>query len=284
MRGLGFSVTIRVFGIAALAGGALLAAAPPSLAQSQTQSIATFVILSGEAPTGEQTARRFAPLWRQTAVGMEAARLEEPTATRAGGLPAGTPMFAVRSSRGWAYCAAPPVRAEKTEWWRAKAFTCFEDQDGDAAFDHAAVADKPFMDSPLTIYLDREVEPLPRPVRYARVPRQDGPTMGFGVNWGRHPDQPGPDGAPAAHLVFQSVFLRGDDVETIRGAGSNTQLLLSPGQTAQVKFNGALITVLGFTPGGELRYRVDKALPTQVMTLEATHPSLPPPLTRIHAR
>ncbi|KSB88930.1 hypothetical protein AS593_21345 [Caulobacter vibrioides] len=254
------------FGTAAWVGGALvaaLAAGGPAAAQTRTKS-AGYVVLAKAAPTGELTAKRGEPLLVQQAVAPRAARLTAETPSPFGfgkvkSFPAGAKMFGVPSGDGFAYCA---VAASTARWWAGDEFACFEDLDSDGDFDQVRPSGSPFMNVPLFVFSLGAPKPLAAPAPYERLPYAEGPAVEYGLTWSSL-KQGGKNGEPVWNIVsIQPAFASGLGFQPIRNGGSAKRL--NDGETVELAVKGSKVTVLGLTPEGDLRYRVDEPLPAQV--------------------
>ncbi len=262
---------MRWFSVAATAAClALSLTAQPAAAQIRRSST-TFVVLPTEAPAGESTAPGRAPLLRQKIASTRAAQLDEAAPTTSGfaaekTFPAGARLFGVQVPDGWIYCAvAKSILADM--------FACYQDVDDDGRFDVARPSGLPFKGVPLFVFEPGPAKRLPAPVRYSVLNYRDGPTTDIAIVWQpvklpRARDAPPPPPTPRQITWNVSAVLANGRTEAI----SRQQMVTmpSPGQSVSIRSDGAVITLLGFTPEGQLRYRIDRTMPAQVQPMEMT--------------
>lgn len=269
MKPVSFGTAVRVGGVLAAALAGALVAGGPAAAQTRTRS-ASYVVLpkapaaQAATPAVELTAKRGEPLLVQQAVATRAARLTVETPSPFGfgkvkSFPAGAKMFGVPSGDGFAYCA---VAASTARWWAGDEFACFEDVDSDGDFDQVRASGSPFMSVPLFVFQLGAPKPLAAPAPYERLPYAEGPAVEYGLTW-NSVKRGGKNDEPVWHAVgVQPAFSSGLGFQSIRNGGSARKV--EGDKPVQFEVRGAKVTVLGLTPEGDLRYRVDEPMPTQV--------------------
>jgi hypothetical protein len=253
-------VSLKVFVVATAVGAAALGAA--SLAQAEPGRTAVFVIHEAPVPTGEQIAAKGEPLLRQKATATRAAVLDEAVAAPFGKIktfPAGTKMFGVSTNTGGtAFCAVASMG-----WWSGDQFACYLDSDHDGAFDQVMPSGSPFMGVALFVFDLGAPTPLPAPVRYHRLPYGEGPAIDFGLTWSARKDKSSPTGSTTIQV---DTALQGRaGLQTISGTGRAVKLF--DGVASDLTYRGAGVTLLGMTPDGGLRYRVQQTLPSQLTSI-----------------
>lgn len=259
----------RAGGLAAL--WLALAAAFPAAAQYNQTSTTTFVIYSATAPVGEQIAQPGQPLLVQDVTATRAARLEEESVSLLGmgqmkSFPAGTPMFGVQVPDGWIYCA---VSISSSQFWFGDVFACYQDTDADGQFDVVRNSGAPFAGIPIFVFQPGPAVRLPKPVRYTEIPHALGPKVQLGLVWRPVGPKRRKDDPP---LIPTSITVDGEIIhDKVSTAISDPVTIATPaGSTPVIRRAGAVITVLGFTPEGAIRYRVERTMPAQVAPMQMT--------------
>ena len=263
---------MRSWGIWAGALGAILLSVGAADAQTTYDSRPStpLAIRSITPPQGERIARPGEPMLVQPMSSIRAAKLDDDAPTGLGIMygpdhgkliPAGTHLFGVEFPDGWAFCAVVPGKS----WFglNGQETTCFQDTDHDGRFDQVRPSGPPFQGMPLLIFEPGPPSPLPNPIRYSPLPYVEGPTVDYSVMWKPVGSKAGRDGAPAplTEAVFNIRVTAGKS--NIDLSGQQT-LWFKDAQPQQLIMDGCLITVLGVTADGGLRYRVDLPMPTQV--------------------
>lgn len=261
------------FGRAGLAAGAVLAAvlagAAPAGAQSYTsRTWTTFVVNPVTVPDEERIAAPGTSLLSQPVTSTRAARLdaEAPSLLGMGSaktFAAGTKMFGVKVPDGWLYCA---VAASTVTWLFSEWTACYQDADGDGAFEVVRDSGAPFNGIPLFVFQPGPPKALPAPIPYTAIPYREGPTVDLGFVWKPvvkkvKRDEPP---APVTQVTITQSMITGDKIEGVNR--SQTFSVTDGAQT--MRMDGATITVLGLTPEGNLRYRVRSTMPAQIQPLE----------------
>ena len=264
--------SMRWFSVAATAAClALPLTTQPAAAQAAQilRSSTTFVVLPAEAPAGELTASAKGPLLRQKIASTRAAQLDEAAPTTSGfavdkTFPAGAKLFGVKVPDGWIYCAV----AKKLFGGQ---FDCYQDIDDDGRFDVARPSGLPFNDVPLFVFAPGPATRLPAPVRYSALNYRDGPTTDIAIFW-QPVKPPGARGArpPIPRQITWNVAAVRSDGRAEAISQKQMVTMPPPGQSVSIRSDGAVITLLGFTPEGQLRYRIDRTMPAQVQLLEMT--------------
>lgn len=257
---------------AAVCIGAWSLLATAAQAQSSTAyAWTTFVVHGVTPPSGEQVARPGEPLLRQPVTSTRAARLEADTPSLLGMgsakvLLAGTKMFGVKVPDGWIYCA---VAESTVKWLFLDWFACYQDIDADGLFDHVRSSGAPFNGIPLFVFQPGPPKALPTPVRYSFIPYAEGPRVDLGFVW--RPIiakvKKGEVAPPPTRLTVTTSILTGEKDEAISAA---VTFDMASGRPQVFSDNGGRVTLLGFTPEGGLRYRVDSAIPAQIEPLKMT--------------
>ncbi len=251
--------------LAVMTGGA-------AAAQTTQTSTTTFVIQPKAAPAGEQVALPGQPLWKQTVTSTRAARLDEEAVSMASigvarSFPAGTKMFGVLAPDGWLYCA---VAASAARWWTGDEFSCYQDLDKDGRFDVVRPSGAPFNGIALFVFQPGAPKRLPAPVPYTEIPYTEGPQGELAVTWEvpkkrYKPGQPPP--VPTEVALKTGILDHNDRNATIFDDVTGP---LTNGQQVHYRLRGSDITVLGATPEGGIRYRVDAAMPAQITPMTMT--------------
>lgn len=261
------------FGRAGLAAGAVLAAVLPGAAPAGAQTYTsrtwtTFVVNAVSVPDEEREAAPGTSLLTQPVTSTRAARLdaEAPSLLGMGSaktFPAGTKTFGVKVPDGWIYCA---VAASTVKWLFNDMTACYQDVDGDGAFEIVRNSGMPFNGIPLFVFQPGPPQKLPAPIPYSALPYKEGPTVDLGFVW--RPvvvkvkrDEPP---APVTQVTITQSMMTGDKIEGVTRA----QTFSVTGGPQTMRQDGATITVLGLTPEGNLRYRVRSAMPAQIQPLE----------------
>lgn len=231
----------------------------------------TFVIHGVTPPQGEQVAMPGQPLLRQPVTSTRAARLEAESPSLAGmgsakTFPAGTKMFGVKVPDGWIYCA---VSESTVKWLFLDLFACYQDTDGDGWFDHARSSGAPFNGIPLFVFQPGPPKALPTPVPYSFIPYREGPKVELAFVW--RPImvkvKKGEVPPPPSRLTVATSILTGDMDHAI----STPQTFdVWRGWPQVFSDDGGRVTLLGLTPEGGLRYRVDSSIPAQIEPLKMT--------------
>ncbi len=270
---VGAFLQIRVRPLLAFAVGmtALLAASTAAAQTSVQHSRTTFVVHAAPVPEGEQIAAPGQPLLRQKVTATRAARLEEDApsllgATQVKVFPAGTAMFGVQVPDGWIYCA---VSKTTSKFWFSDVFACYQDVDGDGRFDHVRNSGTPFQNVPLFVFQPGPAVALPAPVRYAEIPYADGPEVEIAFTWTPEKvrTRQGETPKPPSTAGFGVAMLTDKGPVQIASLGNRS---LAGGPVGTVRDAGAMITILGLTPEGSLRYRVVSTMPAQIQPMKMT--------------
>jgi hypothetical protein len=261
-----------IFGAAA-AGLVMLWQSQSASAQSTVQkSTTTFVIQPATAPVGEQIARPGEAILRQQITSTRAAKLDEEAPTTLGlaqvkTFAAGTPMFGVQVPDGWIYCA---VSQSGAGWLFSDAFACYQDTNDDGKFDVVRPSGFPFDGVPLFVFQPGPPKPLPKPIAYSTLPYRDGPRVDFGIVWrpfGPKAERGEPPQRPHGITYNVAALLEKNKQSNL---STLKNLDLPEGKQQVIRQDGAVITLLGFTPEGYLRYRVDRTMPAQVQPMLMT--------------
>lgn len=253
-------MSFKIFVMATAVGAAALASI--SVARAEPGQTAVFVIHEAPVPTGELIAAKGEPLLRQKATATRAAVLDETAAAPFGKIKtfaAGTKMFGVSTDTGGvAFCAVAAMG-----WWSGDQFACYLDTDHDGAFDQVMPSGSPFMGVALFVFDLGAPKPLAAPVRYHRLPYGEGPSIDFGLTWSARKDKSSPAG-PTTIQVDTALQGRAG-LRTISGDSHAVELF--DGATSDLTYRGAGVTLLGMTPDGGLRYRVQQTLPSQLTSI-----------------
>ena len=247
---------ISAFGAGALALGLMLGGA--AAAQTIT-SHTTFAVLPYDPPQGEQMAQPGEPLLRQTVVATRAAKLDEEAPSLLGlgqvkTFPAGAVMFGVQVPDGWLYCA---VSKKENRFWFTDVFACYQDLNGDGAFDQVRNSGPPFGGIPLFVLQPGAPQALPAPVRYSMIPYTEGPKVEIGLLW----KGSGGKGAAATEVKVTPSIMSGETSARIYDE------IKAPVDGGHIRRNGADITVLGMNADGSVNYRINSAMPAQIAPL-----------------
>lgn len=265
---------MRIGWTAALAALILMATAGGASAQSWTKESSPLVIHDVVAPEGEQIARKDEPLLVQPMTSLRSVRISAPAPTLLSlsstkEYPAGTALYGLQAPDGWIYCAAAAGN------WLIEAQTiCYQDMDQDGAFDRVRNSGVPFGGVPLLAYAFGEHKLLDRPVPYTAIPQAEGPAISYVVRWNPVREKlvwgkP----TPPVHSIGWGASLKTGDQLFALGSGSNIPILPNdrrPGAFAPMHVLGAVIVPLGITEDGSLRYRVERAIPAQVLRIRMT--------------
>lgn len=260
--------SLRAVGAAAVA---LCLAAGPALAQGQTQESTPFVIhgavSAGPEIGSEATAPPGQPLIVQRATSIRAARLDADTPSLAGFaktkvFTAGSPMFGVYTTSGWAYCAVAETTAS---WWAGDEFVCYEDADKDGRFETAMLSGSPFLGVPLFVFQLGRRQPLPQPAPYTLIATEDGPAVDYVVT--AQVQRPRTRDAalpPSTFITLRGGFRQGVNSIPARIGGWSKSARLKDGEPSRINLKGAEIEILGVDEANVVRYRVLTPTPTQV--------------------
>lgn len=255
---------------AAFCGLALSCAAGAAEAQSNVQRTwTTFVIHGVSIPDEERVAAPGQPLLVQPVTATRAARLEAEAPSLLGmgsakTFPAGTRMFGVKVPDGWIYCA---VAESTVKWLFADWTACYQDSDGDGKFEIVRDSGTPFNGIPLFVFQPGPPKKLPAPIPYTAIPYQDGPRVEIGLVWKPIVMKAGRDQPPipvTQATITESIITP----EKSEGVSRGKTVDITGAAPETVAVNGAVVTVLGMTPEGGLRYRVRRTMPAQIEPLE----------------
>jgi hypothetical protein len=259
--------------LGAAACAAALGFALGAQAQTISQRGSPMIIDPAPPPPGELVAPKGAVLLSQPMRSVRAARLEEESPTslgllfgpsRAKTLAAGVRLFGVELPDGWGYCAV--VQGRTWFFENADETVCFQDRDGDGRFDRVRRSGRPFDGIPLMVFQPGPPAELDRPVRYSLTPYRDGPAIDFAISWRK--TRPSPRAAEGAvGIAFGARLIAGKASSELQGKETAD---LVPGVPTKVTVAGAELQLLGFTPEGALRYRVERAMPAQVRSIDMT--------------
>ncbi|MHC3127918.1 hypothetical protein OB03_11790 [Brevundimonas sp. GN22] len=252
-----------------IAAGCAAYAAQAS-AQTRTQDTAPLIIhppAQGEVAIGEEIASvRTNPVIRLRTTTMRAARLDMDTDTPSGFalakmLPAGTKMFGIHTTAGWAYCA---VAESNARWWTTDQFVCFEDTDKDGRFESVMRSGAPFMRVPLFVFETGNRIALQTPAPYTQIDVQDGPSMDMTIYalQGKRDFRNG--------IIYLRAGFRPDDaIGHIPIRGLTARARLNPEGPTRMQLMGLEIEILSTDEEGNIRYRILKA-PEEGMIYRAT--------------
>lgn len=250
--------------VAALLGCLPLAAS----AQAPQRPAVLYTVDAPTSPIGAPlVAHPGEPLLIQPLHAARAARLDAQVEVAAGWgrrrtLTPGTLLFAAYNTPDPVFCA--PALAKGRMMWGLY-FPCFEDTNGDGAFDTVATAMEVVGGGPLVGVVDEgtvtdfritgKPQPLRTPLRFAEIPYDQGPAAAvrFRWQWGHKA------GEPAKVSIWTN--LGATDSQYSRVIGEPTIVPLGPDGTATLNVEGAVFTVLRLDPDGTLHYRVDQAIP-----------------------
>lgn len=259
--------------LAAAACAVVLSSACAAQAQTVTQQGSPMIVEATDPPVGEQVVVKGAALLAQPMRSVRAARLDEESPTslgilfgpgRAKTMAAGTPLFAVELPDGWGYCAVVPGRTWFFE--NADETVCFQDNDNDGRFERVRRSGHPFGGIPLMVFQPGPPAALERPVKYSLAPYRDGPAVDFAIQWRKtKPSAAAPAGSVG--IAFGARLIAGKTSMDLEGKETAD---LPPDKPVEVDVAGARFQLLGLTPDGALRYRVERAIPTQVRSIDMT--------------
>lgn len=268
-------INIRRAGRALATGAVASAALLASVASAQTQTSETTFVILGAPPgaTGageERTALPGQPLLTQSMTATRAARLDQAAPSMSGigaqrSFTAGTLMFGVLAPDGWIYCAV--AESINSSIFRDN-LACYQDGDNDGKFEIARNSGGPFEGVSLFVFQPGPPKPLAAPIAYSIIPYKDGPKSSFAVTW--KPTGKVKKDVPVTPnaITLQTGALVGEDQRNV-GLFPEVSGVLADGPITYQQL-GARITVLGATPEGGLRYRVDKTFPQQVVPMQMT--------------
>lgn len=245
-----------------------LLAAPA--AQGQTRQSTPFVIhgaiSAGPAVGVEATAPPGQALIVQRATSIRAARLDADTPSLAGFrktkvFAAGSPMFGVYSTTGWAYCAVAETTAA---WWAGDEFVCYEDADKDGRFETAMHSGSPFLGVPLFVFQLGRKQALPDPAPYTIISTENGPAVDYIVT--AHVQRPRIRDAavPPTFVTLRGGFRQGVNSLPANIGGWSKRARITGEAPARINLMGAEIEILGVDEANVVRYRVVSPTPTQI--------------------
>jgi len=258
----------RKFATAIAVGCSLFAFS--ATAQTRTQDTAPLIIhppAQGTIAIGEEISSvRANPVIRLRTTTMRAARLDLDTETPSGFalakmLPAGTKMFGIHTTSGWAYCA---VAESNARWWTVDQFVCFEDTDQDGRFESAMRSGAPFMRVPLFVFETGNRIALQTPAPYSLIDVSDGPAMDMTI-YAIQSKRDYRDG----NIYLRAGFRPDDATGHIPIRGLAARARLNHDGPTRIELMGLEIEILSTDEEGNIRYRILK-VPDEGMIYRAT--------------
>ena len=236
-----------------------------------TKDSTPLVIHAVQPPQGERIARKGEPLLVQPMTSLRNVRLKAPAPTMMAmsttrEYPAGAELYGIQAPDGWIFCAAART------WLTDPQTICYQDMDGDGAFDRVRDSGVPFGNVPLLAYAFGPHKVLPQPVPYEELAYGQGPSIGYVVRWAPVRDRKQGKNAPIYEIAWGASLKTGERTFDL-GNGPNIPLFSIRGRIDNLQpmhVLGGIITPLGVTEDGSLRYRVDRAIPEQVMQIQMT--------------
>lgn len=254
--------------MAAVMGGIALGA--PLFINNQRST--AIVLHSIGAPSGEQIARPGQPLVVMPLTSLRAVETLEPlpgTPTKAPAehdpVPAGLKLVGIQVPDGWAFCGYLP-EGVKLAGVKSNG-VCLQDSDGDGRLDEVRNPGEPFGGIDLLMYQPSQPKALAKPIRFREIPADQAPAAEFIISWSAHRSKSGSGEAPSPEIWLEARVRDGRQSVSIRDEGS---VLLRDGVPAPVHLEGGQLELLGLTSDGALRYRVTRAVPTQVNHVDMT--------------
>lgn len=243
----------------AAALGAIAFATACGAASAQTyQSLPStpLLIKAIEAPKGEQRAAPGVAMLSQPIASLRAARLDAATPVGAGfsKLPAGSILSGVQAPDGWAYCAV----AQGSTWFVADSLACFQDTDGDGAFDIVRPSGRPFRDVPILVFQLGPPTRLPAPVAWSELTDTTPAAIDYVLSW-RDDRKGGVVIDTSLRMAGRAVIIDSLPPRVVREA-----------EATPVELRGARLDLLGRAADGSLRYRVLEATPAQIERITMT--------------
>ncbi|WP_292052112.1 MULTISPECIES: hypothetical protein [unclassified Brevundimonas] len=256
--------------IAAVIASGCSALAVQATAQTRTQDTAPLIIhppAAGEVTIGEEVSSVMTnPVLRLRTTTMRAAKLDMDTDTPSGFalakmLPAGTKMFGIHTTSGWAYCA---VAESSARWWTTDQFVCFEDADKDGRFESVMRSGAPFMRVPLFVFETGNRIALATPAPYTPIDVNDGPSMDMTI-YAFQTKRDYRDG----NIYLRAGFRPDEAVGHIPIRGLAARARLTPDGPTRMNLMGLEIEILSTDENGNIRYRILKT-PEEGMIYRAT--------------
>lgn len=256
--------------IAPVIAAGCAAFAVQATAQTRTQDTAPLIIhppAQGEVRIGEEISGvRTNPVIRLRTTTMRAARLDTDTETPSGFalakmFPAGTKMFGIHTTSGWAYCA---VAESSARWWTTDQFVCFEDADKDGRFESVMRSGAPFMRVPLFVFETGNRIALQMPAPYTQIGVDDGPSMDMTI-YALQAKRDVRNG-----IIYLRAGFRPDDATghiPVRGMTASARL--NPDGPTRMELMGLEIEILSTDEEGNIRYRILK-VPEEGLIYRAT--------------